>query len=30
MHPKDKVLLAFAIALCAMSFLTINLMGGLQ
>lgn len=29
MHPKDKVLLAFALALCAMSFMTINLLGGL-
>lgn len=29
MHPKDKVLLAFALALCSMSFLTINLLGGL-
>lgn len=29
MHPKDKVMLAFALALCAMSFLTINLLGGL-
>lgn len=29
MHPKDKVLLAFALALCAMGFLIVNLLRGL-
>lgn len=29
MHPKDKVLLALALALCAMGFLVTNLVRGL-